>query len=668
MGIIANIRRLLTPTGDGVSTVYYGSPVDYVSIDGMTAETMYETQPALKTVIDFLARNVAQLPLKVYTRNGDDRVRDRTGPLALTLERPNPDSTRYELIYATMCDIKLYDFAVWMVGRDAQAKSGWQIRHIPTSWIVESHGNGFAYEHFAFHDGRGHRFEVDADSCVIFHGYSPGDPRDGSSTVLTLRETLREQISAQAFRRSVWENSMRITGYIKRPVTVEPWDPEKRQRFAESVRSAWGKGGDRAGGTPVFEDGMEYHPVEFGTHEKDWLQSVQLSREETAAAFHVNSGLIWHTEAQTYASAKDNARALYSDTLAPDLEFLQSRVTMRLSEIMGVENQYAEFDLQAKLQGSFEEQAQSLQTSVGAPFMLVDEARARMNLPKIEGGDKLIVPLNVTQGGLASPTDTDPDKERYNAAPIQRIMILGAEEPPAKAEEDEPQKPRVSVKAEATEGERAEYRAVLEGFFARQKKSVLSAIGAAKAEDGWWDAERWDKELADDLLKAIVSGSNLAARRALTAIGVDPDEYDPDRALAFLTAIAKTRAEMINKATKSQLDAALADELGDDAAKATPEGVFEEAETTRAKKTAATIATTVAAWSTLEAGRQKAPQTATKTWVTGMNPRESHAAMDGQTVPLYQKFSNGADWPGDKDALDAGDICGCNCTVALNIP
>jgi hypothetical protein len=50
-----------------------------------------------------------------------------------------------------------------------------------------------------------------------------------------------------------------------------------------------------------------------------------------------------------------------------------------------------------------------MQTLVGAPVMARSEARARLNLPYIPGTDELIVPLNVLEGGLASPNDTAPD-------------------------------------------------------------------------------------------------------------------------------------------------------------------------------------------------------------------------------------------------------------------
>lgn len=54
-----------------------------------------------------------------------------------------------------------------------------------------------------------------------------------------------------------------------------------------------------------------------------------------------------------------------------------------------------------------------------------------------------------------------------------------------------------------------------------------------------------------------------------------------------------------------------------------------------------------------------------KTWhVTSSNPRSSHAALDGETVPLGQTFSNGLRWPGDRDG-GADETAGCRCTISF---
>lgn len=102
---------------------------------------------------------------------------------------------------------------------------------------------------------------------------------------------------------------------------------------------------------------------------------------------------------------------------------------------------------------------------------------------------------------------------------------------------------------------------------------------------------------------------------------------------------------------------------------ATPSGVFEKAEDSRADKSGLSFATAVAGWAVLEAVRQQAPRSgAMKTWiVTSGNPRPEHAAMNGETVAYDAAFSNGAEWPGDQ-TLTPEESCNCQCEVEITIP
>ena len=57
-----------------------------------------------------------------------------------------------------------------------------------------------------------------------------------------------------------------------------------------------------------------------------------------------------------------------------------------------------------------------------------------------------------------------------------------------------------------------------------------------------------------------------------------------------------------------------------------------------------------------------------KTWVvTSGNPRPSHAALDGETVPYSDEFSNGANAPGD-EMLTPDETCNCQCRLDVLIP
>ena len=125
---------------------------------------------------------------------------------------------------------------------------------------------------------------------------------------------------------------------------------------------------------------------------------------------------------------------------------------------------------------------------------------------------------------------------------------------------------------------------------------------------------------------------------------------------------------MVNDKTYDELLEALAADLEDDALKATPEGVFENAEENRSESAGAAMAVAVVGFVAMEACRQNNERHAYKTWiVTSSNPRASHARMNGETVPYEEPFSNGAMWPGDIDNLDAEEVANCQCEVEITI-
>ncbi len=57
---------------------------------------------------------------------------------------------------------------------------------------------------------------------------------------------------------------------------------------------------------------------------------------------------------------------------------------------------------------------------------------------------------------------------------------------------------------------------------------------------------------------------------------------------------------------------------------------------------------------------------ATKTWVV-TSPRSRHPRMHGETVPIFTKFSNGMDYPGDPSG-SSDQTAGCSCTMSVDLP
>jgi hypothetical protein len=78
-----------------------------------------------------------------------------------------------------------------------------------------------------------------------------------------------------------------------------------------------------------------------------------------------------------------------------------------LPEFDDIRDVYVEFNLAAKLAGSFEETATLLHLG-GRALHVTQRGASSLNLPHIENGEGLVTPLNVLVGGQTSPTDSAP--------------------------------------------------------------------------------------------------------------------------------------------------------------------------------------------------------------------------------------------------------------------
>jgi HK97 family phage portal protein len=253
--------------------------------------------------------------------------------------------------------------------------------------------------------GNSGREEFAAGDVMHIRNWNPSDPRVGLSPLESLRRILAEDAAAGEYREYFWQNRAR-------PEVVFKYPGQLSDAAIKRLRESWDKrhtGRESSGGTAFLEEGADVAPLSQSFHDAQYFEIRRLTREEVAAAFHVPPPMIGLMEKTSYSNMRESHKQVYMDTLGPVLEQLQQEIQLQLlPEFDDTRNVYVEFNLAAKLAGSFEEAATQLQTSVGGPYMSRGEARARLNLPSLEDADGLIVPMNVTVGGQAWPTDSAP--------------------------------------------------------------------------------------------------------------------------------------------------------------------------------------------------------------------------------------------------------------------
>lgn len=445
---------LMTPRLTHLST---SDVAEYVN--GLSAADMYRSQHAVRTVVGFIARNVAHLGLSCFERVDDaDRRVDNTSPLAVALRRPDVNATLYETLYALAGDLALYDRAYWHVPipRAGQQRT---LRRIPPAMVTERRDTMFGtptYEVAA----EGDVVELPSHEVLAFAGWSPEAVNGCSPAIRTLKDVLTEQIYAAQYRGNVWRKGGRVSAVIERPTDASKWSEEARTRFQRDWIDLYTAGGPREGGTPILEDGMKLSRADFNARDQQYVEGAKLALTQVAAAWYVSPTMVGVLDNANYSNVREFRRSLYGETLGPTLRQIEHRINAFLLPMLGMDNTtyFVEFDSASKLRSPIDEEASALQTSVGGPWLTRNEARARQNLPAVEDGDELITPLNVLVGGQASPTDSG-SQNRKSTDEINDAAVLDS----------------------------------LMGFSQHMAASVSSTLGAG----GQIDWEKWKTKLAE---------------------------------------------------------------------------------------------------------------------------------------------------------------------------
>lgn len=405
-----------------------------VSIGPVNPQLMWKTQPSLRKVVGFIARNVAAVAWKAYQQVADDDRRRISGsPAETALRQPRRFLTGFQLIQRLVIDKCLYD--KWGL-----ALVDGTLQRIPPRILVLVSDQ---LDNIAAVGASTSRGVVDLSPLPLAVGAGWSSyGAEGVSPLVTLSQILQEQTNAVAWRNAQWDRAPKFSGIITRPKDAPKWESGDRTRFVgdwQEYRDA------NAGGTPIFEDGMDYKDLRENTKPSDAqdIAGRMLTDAEVASSYFIAPELVG-ARPGNFSNIKAWKEMLYGPALGPILtEFGQALNAEIVPALDGDAGVYGEFDRQSAMNGAFLEQAQLLSTATGRPWMTTSEARAIQNLRHLDEGDELVTPLNVLIGGQASPQDGITAGRSAKAAPA--AIAVGPDLLFALAANVEPPDPQVAA-------------------------------------------------------------------------------------------------------------------------------------------------------------------------------------------------------------------------------
>lgn len=640
MAYYARSGDIISLSDDKAGALTYSVDLmDYISTTDPVA--LWRDQSSVRTVVGAIASDIASIPFHVYRMGKDgDRERVRDSKLARTLEQPIPKRGQARWIEQLVLDMAIYDrWAVRIFDGQDRATLG----HVAASYVtVMTDHFGVPEKMRLSRDEDDKPVVLDIDDFAFDVGptASHSTRLRGSPRLTTLAGLADELELAAEWRNKVLQNGAWVPAVIERPLEASEWDDESFNRFKESFSNYRANGG-QAGGVPILEDGMSLKKADvFDPKDFDTAEMRQITLIEACLLFHYPPELIG-ARPGTYSNVEAFREQKYRDTLGSWITNLEQALNAGLGGLAEA-GEFIEANVDAKLRGAFAEQAQILQTATGRPWMTTNEARKVRNLPEIDGGDDLVTPLNVTIGGLASPTDTAPEEGNQQAPKARRPRRKAAQ----------PDDLGTAAK------EREAFRSALEKYADEQNTRLQRILdGKAAPADLYAAIDQVEEtnRLKPIILRHIYRLAQVGAWDVLAQWDPEADGWAAENLLAYLDKAAETNAGRMVTARYEQL-------TSDDNLEAFDDRL----------RTALTATAWAGAWAVtfgteaLNFGRADAAGATglgSKTWrVRSNNPRPSHAAQNGETVRADDIFSNGLRWPGDHFG-DAEETANCTCEI-----
>lgn len=178
---------------------------------------------------------------------------------------------------------------------------------------------------------------------------------------------------------SFFENKSRPGGILTAPGAISA---DTAARLKEHWDSAYA--GENAGKVAVLGDGLSFEPIRMTATDAQLVEQLRWSSEVIASVFHVPAYKIGVGAMPTY----NNIQSLNVEYYSQALQRLIEDAEVCLDEGLGVSEYLGtEFDLDGLLRMDSVTQITVLKEAVGAAVMSPNEARAKVDLPPVDGGE-----------------------------------------------------------------------------------------------------------------------------------------------------------------------------------------------------------------------------------------------------------------------------------------
>lgn len=387
---------------------------DFLGVDKNAKEDIL-SEATYFACMKVLSEAVGKLPLKIYQyndKNGVDVAREHE-LYNILHNRPNPYMTASNFWSTVEFNRNHYGNAyVWIQGHGRNMKL----------WILPSKDVEVWYDdakiladvpdvYYKYSAG-GKQYAFGSEEILHFKTSNTLDGLVGVSVQKQLRDTIGGAVKSQKMLNKMYDSGFTAKAVLQYTGSL---NDENALKFTKNIEN-YAKGGLSNKGVeniipiPV---GSTLTPLNVKLADNQFIDVRQYTSLQIASAFGIKPYQIGDYTKSSYASAEAQQLSFYVDTLLYILKQYEEEITYKLLTREDMDSGYfAKFNVSVILRADLATQITTLSTAVNSFLMTPNEARAKLDLGNVDGGDKLLgngasIPVQLT--GSQYKKDDEPE-------------------------------------------------------------------------------------------------------------------------------------------------------------------------------------------------------------------------------------------------------------------
>lgn len=340
-----------------------------------------------------LCEAIGKLPLNLMQYNERNGVTvARTHPLYRVLhDRPNPYMTATTFWSTVEYNRNHYGNAyVWIEGSGRNLNL-WILPSTDVQvWYDDARILADVPDVYYLYSGGGKQYRFGSEEILHFKTSNTFDGIVGVSVRDQLKMTIEGSIKGQKLIDDMYSNGFTAKAVLQYTGNL---NDSNVQTFVKGVEN-YAKGALKETGIEniiPIPFGASLTPLNVKLADNQFIEVKQFTSMQIASAFGIKPYQIGDYTKSSYASAEAQQLSFYVDTLLYNIKQYEEEITYKLlTDSEAIQGYHAKFNIGVLLRADFKTQVETLSTAVNSFLYTPNEARAKLDLESVEGGDRLL--------------------------------------------------------------------------------------------------------------------------------------------------------------------------------------------------------------------------------------------------------------------------------------